>query len=209
MKIRVLRKRGEKMEFTVEGVTPAFANALRRIMISEVPVLAIEWADVTENTSVLFDEFIAHRMGLLPLAFNPGKFNITDECVCGGKGCPSCQAVFTLEKMGPGMVYSGDMKSSNRDVKPTDPKFPIVELLEKQAIRLSAVARLGFGKDHAKFQAANATYKYQPETQTKNPKKFLFRVETVSGLKPVYIVSKAAEILGESAAEFKKEVSKL
>jgi len=209
MKIRVVRKREDRIEFKVEGITPAFANALRRIMISEVPVMAIEWIDINDNTSVLFDEFIAHRFGLIPIKFNPDKFNFTDDCVCGGKGCPSCQVVFTLNKKGPCMVYSADLKSSNRDVKPADPKFLIAELLKNQSIKLDAVSRLGLGTDHAKFQAANAAYKYQPESPTKNPDKFLFRVETISGLKPDYIVSKAVEILEERAEEFKKELNKL
>ena len=209
MNIRVLRKRGDTMEFTVDGITPAFANALRRIMISEVPVLAVEWIDVHENTSVLFDEIISHRLGLMPIVFEPTKFNFSDECKCGGKGCPLCQVVFALERTGPGVVYSGDLKSSNKSVKPTDPKFPIVELLEGQKIKLEAIARLGVGQKHAKFQAANATYKYQPETPTKNPTKFLFRVETISGLKTDYIVSKSVEILETHATEFKKQLSKL
>ncbi len=209
MKIRMIRKRGDRIEFTAEGVTPAFANALRRIMISEIPVLAIEWIDIHNNDSVLFDEVIAHRLGLIPIKFDPKKFNFTEDCVCGGKGCPSCQAVFILDKKGPCMVYSSDLKSSNRDVKPTDKRFLIVELLEKQSIKLEAVSRLGLGIDHAKFQAANAAYKYQPESPTKNPNKFLFRTETISGLRPDYIVSKAAEILKEKAEEFKKELNKL
>ena len=209
MKIRILRKKGGIMEFTIEGVTPAFANALRRIMISEIPVLAVEWIDFHDNSSVLFDEVIAHRIGLIPLIFDPKKFNFTEDCVCEGKGCPSCQAVFALNKKGPCMAYSGDMKSSNRDVKPVDSKFPIVELLENQSIKLEAISRLGLGTDHAKFQASNAAYKYQPESPTKNPNKFLFRVEMISGLKPDYIISKAVEILGERAEEFKKELNKL
>ena len=163
MKIKTLHKKGDKLAFVIEGATPAFANALRRIMISEIPVLAIEWVDIHDNNSILFDEVIASRLGLIPLKFDPEKLNFTEDCKCGGKGCPLCRVVFALEKDGPGIAYSGDMKSSNKDVSPTNPNFPIVELLKNHNIMLEAVAQLGRGKSHAKFQAANAAYKYYPE----------------------------------------------
>ena len=92
MKIKILNRKGEKLRFLLEGTTPAFANALRRIMISEIPNLAIDVVEFQDNTSALFDEIIAHRLAMLPLEFDPDKFNFTAECKCGGKGCPSCQA---------------------------------------------------------------------------------------------------------------------
>lgn len=163
MKVKVLSKKGRKLSFLLEESTPAFANALRRIMISEVPTLAIEHAEVYDNGSVLFDEILVHRLGLIPLKFDPGKMNAQDACRCGGKGCSLCQVVFALEKTGPGMVYSGDLKSSNRMVKPVDLKTPLVELLKGQHVKLEAVARIGVGSEHAKWQAANAVYQYYPE----------------------------------------------
>ncbi|RLJ08928.1 MAG: DNA-directed RNA polymerase subunit D [Candidatus Aenigmatarchaeota archaeon] len=258
MKIKILQKKGEKLVFLLDGTTPAFANALRRIMISEIPTLAIEWVDFHENSSALFDEMIAHRLGLIPLKFEPEKINFMDKCKCGGKGCPLCQVVFVIDKKGPCTVYSKDMKSSNKDVMPTSPNFPIVELLENQELRLEAVAVLGRGKEHAKWQAANAAYQYFPEVAVKDSKcdlkkvikkcpkglleikgsrlvisdpvqcdlceacmgdgcievkgnesKFIFRVESVSGLKPEYIVKKSVQILREKAEEFKKQINKI
>jgi len=253
MKIKILSKKGEKLEFLLEDTSPAFANALRRVMISEVPVLAVDWIDVEKNSSILFDEIIAHRLGMIPLVFDPKKFNFMEDCKCGGKGCPLCQVVFALDKTGPCVVYSGDLKSSNREVRPTDPRFPIVELLKDQQIRLEAVAKLGTGRQHAKWQAANVGYQYYPEltesgepkavrmcptgalklrgkkvilanplkcnlceacfkagTRIKgNDKKFIFRVESVSGLKPEQIVLQATEILLKKAEEFKSAAAKL
>jgi DNA-directed RNA polymerase subunit D len=258
MKIQILSRKGNMMRFVVEGITPALANTLRRIMISEIPVLAIEWIDIRDNTSVVFDEIVAHRMGLLPLKFEPGKLNFTDDCKCDGKGCTLCQVAFSLEKNGPGNAYSGDMVSSDKNVKATDPNFPIVELLANQHVKLDAVARLGTGKKHAKFQAANASYQYYPEIKSdgcKEPKKvvdscpkdviglkgnkpfindptkcdlcrsceevceglsvegvpnkFVFSVESISGLDSAYIAGRAAEILKLKAEEFKKQLNKL
>lgn len=258
MKIKILSSGKEKLEFLLEESTPAFANALRRIMISEVPTLAVEWVDFHENSSALYDEIIAHRLGMMPLNFDPDKFNFTEDCKCGGDGCPLCQAVFVVERTGPCIVHSGDLKPSNRDVKPISPNFPIVELLKNQKIRFEAVAKLGTGRKHAKWQAANASYQYYPEINVrredfrkymkdcpkhiisamgnkvviKDPSKcdlckkcveesngslelvedstrFIFRVETVSGLSPEQIVIRAAKILAEKAEEFKKQSAKI
>lgn len=258
MKVNLIEKKGSKLVFLLNGATPAFANALRRIMVSEIPTMAIETVDFLGNSSALFDEMIAHRLGMLPIAFDPSKFNFRKACKCGGKGCTLCQVVFVIDKTGPCVVYSGDMKSSNRDAKPSSPDFPIVELLGSQSIKLEAAASLGTGKEHAKWQAANASYQYYPELVVKDmkdakkcikacpkaliiikgnkpvlsepekcdmckacldgcpgievrgdPTRFIFRVESISGLKPDYIVSKAAEILEEKAEEFRKELKKL
>jgi DNA-directed RNA polymerase subunit D len=258
MKVSMLKKKGDEVRFLVQGTTPAFANAIRRIMISEVPTMAIDSVEFRENKSVLFDEIIAHRLALIPISFDPEKFNRQDSCRCGGKGCALCRVVFVAEKTGPGIVYSGDMKSSNKAVKPTSPDFPIVELLKGQSLAFEATAVVGIGKEHTKWQAANASYQYYPEIVVNDPKdakkclsscpkgiittkygkpaiadpekcdlcracvegcegievrgdptRFIFRVESVSGLKPDYIITKAAEILEDKADDFRKEIKKL
>lgn len=55
------------IRFRLKNVSLAYANALRRIIISEVPTMAIEFVKLLENTSPLHDEFISHRLGLIPL----------------------------------------------------------------------------------------------------------------------------------------------
>ncbi|MFH1294370.1 MAG: DNA-directed RNA polymerase subunit D [Candidatus Aenigmatarchaeota archaeon] len=255
MNVKMLSKKGNRVQFLLEDSTPAFANALRRAMISEVPVLAVDWVDFEENGSALFDEMIAHRLAMIPLEFDPKKFNRPMGCKCKGAGCTNCQVILALEKTGPAMVLSGDMKSTDKTVKATDPGFPIVELLENQRIKFQAVARLGIGKDHAKYHAANVSYQYYPvisklkpgegkdfETCPKNmvelkagkpviadmarldiagsckigdfkisldPTKFLFKVESISGLDPVYIIETAAEAIANKAAEFRAELKKI
>lgn len=213
MKIRILKRGKDKWQFSLEGATIPFANALRRIMISEVPVMAIDWLEIHDNTSPVFDEMVAQRLGLIPLEFDPTAFNFQDDCKCSGKGCPSCQVVFALEKQGPGLVYSKDLKSSNKAVRPTDPGFVILELLPNQRVKLEAVTRLGTGKEHAKFQASNTVFQNQPEMKgdqiNTTPEKFLFTVESISGLSPDHIIATAAQLLETKTKEFKKEATKL
>ena len=67
--IKILKKTNKKMEFILNNADAAFANALRRIMIGEIPTMAVEYVDIEENTSGLFDEVISHRLGLIPLSF--------------------------------------------------------------------------------------------------------------------------------------------
>ena len=258
MKVNILKAEGYKVEFLLEGATPAFANALRRIMISEVPTLSVEWVDFHENSSILYDEMIAHRLAMIPLKFDPSKFISTDDCKCEDGGCPLCQVVFAAEKTGPCIVHSSDLKSSNKSIKPTDPNFIIAELLKGQRLKFEAVARIGVGKKHAKWHAANASYQYFPEVNIKendfrkylkdvpssayviqgkkmvikdyartdlikkaveqsenalemaeDPTRFIFRIESISGLTPEYIVSTAAKILAEKAEDFKKQATKI
>lgn len=190
------------MKVLIEGIKPAFAGELRRIMVSEVPTMAIEWVDFHANDSVLWDEIVAHRLGLIPLTFDPKFFNFKDECQCEGKGCTRCQVAFALKKTGPCMVYSGDLKTTDDRVKPVFDKIPIVELMEGQELELEAFAELGLGKNHAKWQAAVVGYKQEDD-------KFTFNIESVCGLKAEQIFSQALQVLTEKTNDFIKDVERL
>lgn len=67
LKIKIEIIKENEIEFDMIGVTPAFANAFRRIMICEVPSMAIEKVHISNNTSIIQDEILAHRLGLIPL----------------------------------------------------------------------------------------------------------------------------------------------
>lgn len=60
-------------EFTLSDTDVSMANALRRVIVAEVPTIAIEFVEIEVNTSSLNDEFIAHRLGLIPLKSNEAK----------------------------------------------------------------------------------------------------------------------------------------
>src|SRR3989338_1709163 len=162
MNIKILEKSDTKMRFILEKANPAFANALRRVAKNEVPTMAIEYVDFEENTSGMFDELVAHRLGLVPLTFDTAVYNLKSECKCGGKGCSRCEVTLVLEKQGPCVVKSGDMKSTDESVQPVDRDIPIIELLENQRIKFEAVAQLGLSTEHIKWQASNVGYQYVP-----------------------------------------------
>ncbi|MHA1926013.1 MAG: hypothetical protein ACW974_08870 [Candidatus Thorarchaeota archaeon] len=67
MDIMIIHRQDDTLHFLVEGIDVAFANALRRTMLTRVPAMAIDEVLVLENTSVMYDEILAHRLGLVPL----------------------------------------------------------------------------------------------------------------------------------------------
>ncbi len=160
MKVEVIRDDGFWTEFILRDSNPAFANAWRRAMKSHVPVMAVDYVDIYMNSSYLYDEILAHRIGLIPLKTNLEKFNLQNQCVCGGEGCPSCQVSLRLNVEGPRVVYSGDFVSDDPETVPVFDNIPVIELFEGQQLMLEAVARLGFGREHAKFQPVSVcTYR--------------------------------------------------
>ena len=154
MKIKILEKREDAIRFILEGVDAAFANALRRSIIGEVPTFAIDEVEFYENDSALFDEIIAHRLAMIPLTTPYDRFELN------ALELDDYTVTLSLEAEGPGIVYSGDLKSDDPDVKPVTPNIPIVKLAEGQKLTFNAYAKLGRGKDHAKWQPGFAYYKY-------------------------------------------------
>jgi DNA-directed RNA polymerase subunit D len=203
VKIEVLEKSKESIKFSVNGINPSFANALRRIMISEVPTMAIEWVDFKKNDSALYDELIAHRLGLIPLTYDKKAYKLPEECKDASVKDSRCYAKLKLKKKGPCMVYSGDLESEDESVKPVFDRIPIVELLEGQELELVAYARLGYGREHIKWQGAVVGYSID------NNGKITFEVETCSGLSPEEVVIMATEVFEEKLKEFKSQASKL
>lgn len=219
MKIQILEKKDKEIKFLLEGVTASFANELRRIMMVEIPTMAIEWVDFKKSDSVLNDEIIANRLGQIPLTFDKKAYDLYNACKCEGKGCSRCQVKFVLKKKGPGMVYSGDLKSKAKDVQPVFDKMPIVELFEEENLEFEATAQLGLGREHIKWQGGivgykNKTVKEVPKKEENEETKyiedtFVFSVESVSGYSPEELVLTAAGILEEKMNEFGKNLKKL
>jgi len=159
MKIQFLQKGDYEIKFLIEEIRPSFISALRRIILGEIPTMSIEWVEFKKNDSALNDEIVAHRLGLIPLTFDYDAYNLTKECTCKGKGCSKCEVKLVLKKKGPSMVYSGDLKSTAKDVRPIFDNIPIVELFEGEELQSEATAQLGLGKEHAKWQGGVVGYK--------------------------------------------------
>lgn len=170
--IKVLNQMENEIVFVIDKTTPAFANAIRRTAMFEVPTLAIEDVSFTKNSSALYDEIIAHRLGLIPLKTDLKSYDMPEECTCKGKFCAKCSVKITLKAKGPATIYAGDLKFKDPGVKPIYAQMPIVKLLENQEIVLEAVAVLGEGRIHTKWSPCHAYYRGWPEfTVTKDADK--------------------------------------
>ena len=153
--------KNNKVSFLLSKSTPHFANAIRRIILEEVPTMAIEDVEFRENSSILYDEIIALRLGLIPLTTDLKSYNLPAKCKCKGVGCARCQLKMTL-KSNNDIAYSSEIKSKDPKIKPVFLEIPIVKLLKGQKIELEATACLGQGKDHAKWTPGLVFYKYKP-----------------------------------------------
>lgn len=164
MKLKLIEKskKNEKVTFLLEDSTPGFANALRRAMMEQVPTMAIEEVEFRKNSSVLYDEIIAHRLCLIPLKTDLKTYVLPEKCTCKGEGCAKCTLKFTLKAKGPCTVYSSELKSKDPAVVPVFDNIPIVKLLKGQELELEATAVLGRGAVHAKWSPCLAYYKYKP-----------------------------------------------
>jgi len=163
MKIDIKEIKPKKAVIKIENTRPYFVNSLRRIMLSELPKLAVDDVVIYDNTSALFDEIISHRLGLIPIPTDLSLLTFKDKCVCKGKGCPNCTVRYTLSKEGEGMIYSGDLQPAEKSWAITEEKIPIVELFGEQRLILEVEAVLGLGRNHAKWQAVQSpSYRMDP-----------------------------------------------
>ena len=165
MEVRILENDKEKgkLSFILKDSNPVYVNTLRRMMVDEVPTMAIEEVEFQKNNSILYDETIAHRLGLIPLKTDLKSYNLPDKCMCVGNGCFRCQLKMVLRATkGSGVVYASEIKSKDPAVKPVYPEMPIVKLLKGQTLELEATAVLGRGREHMKWSPCHVWYKYKP-----------------------------------------------
>lgn len=162
MEIKSLSKDDNKVLFLVKGSSAFFINTLRRVIIEEVPTLAIEDVEFKDNSSASYDEIIAHRLGLVPITTDLKSYTLPRLCSCKGKGCAKCQLKMTLKVKGKANVYASDIKSKDPKCKPVYPKMLIAKLLKGQDLELEATAVLGQGKKHIKWSPGHVYYKSYP-----------------------------------------------
>ena len=176
MDLKIIDLTDTHARFVVSGIRPDMANALRRTLMTEVPKMAIETVEFhlgpirdedgkeCESVSPLFDEIIAHRLGLVPIPTDPDLYVLKDKCTCNGEGCPNCTIMYSLNKKGPAEVYSGDLEPlGGKELRVKDELIPIVKLGPKQALLIYASAELGTAQRHTKWQVTSgAGYRYYP-----------------------------------------------
>ena len=180
MYVNIINCTEDFIEFTITGITVPMASALRRIMIAEVPTWAIETVQFELNTTVIPDEMIAHRLGLIPLtsSIDPEKDTIH----------------FSLDlTAGDEQVEWGSelLESDTDNIVPAIDGIPIVKAVRGQRLKLTADAIKGYGYDHSKWSPVSACF------FRKVPEGVHFEIETVGSLDPYEVVQHAITLLRE------------
>ncbi len=168
-RVCVLEEERDRFRVLIEGYPLPLVNAVRRMCYIGVPVMAVDYVEVFENNTVLYDEIIAHRLAMVPLTSEEAleKYGKPEECRDVELGDPRCYAVLRLEvETSQGeerVIYSGDLEPQDPDVRPVYPNMPIVIMVPEQKLRLQAYARLGYGSEHAKWMPVSiAAHRYLP-----------------------------------------------
>ena len=205
----VISKDSEKIAIKLKGVPLQYANALRRVCLNGVPVFAIDTVDIIQNTSVLPDEGLAHRLGLIPLKTDLKRFNEPSKCDCQSEsGCSNCKVLLVLdsgEAEESRSVLSSELSSEDETVKPTSDKIPIVQLAPGQQIKIECYARLGRGTEHAKWNSSNIS----TLTDTSKDNEKILTVESTGALNPEQIVLEGVEEVSRRIVEFKDMINNI
>jgi len=207
--LEVINKDNQKMSVKLKGVPLQYANALRRICLNGIPIFAIDTVDIIENSSVLPDEGLAHRLGLIPIKTDLSRFNEPSKCDCQSEtGCTNCKVMLVLDSGDSDVtrtILSNDLTSEDDTVKPTSDKIPIVQLAPGQRIKVECYARLGRGTEHAKWNSANISVL----TETNKEDERVLTIESTGALKPEQIILAGVDELSNRLSEFKEIIGQL
>ena len=187
MKLTILDDSPNVFKFRVDDVSVNFANAIRRIATNSIECMAIDSVTFYENSSAIFDEYIAHRIGLVPI-LTPKDAVREDE------------VIFKLEAEGPATVYSESLESNDKSVKVANSKIPIIKLAEGQMLRLEGKAVMGSAAKSAKFQPGLVTYKQLSDDS------YEFYVEAFGQIPAREIINKTLSIITNNIKEVYKEL---
>lgn len=209
--VDIVEHSDERIAVRFKGVPRQYVNALRRIALSEVPTMAIDDIVIQENSSVMHDEALAHRLGLIPIRTELNRFVRASDCDCKSSlGCTKCRVMLYLdaeakEKSRP--VLSGELNSEDDYVKPSNPDIPIIVLAPGQRLKLEAYARLGTGKMHAKWQPVSVAV--VKEGSTGDREDYVLELEPVGSLKSSEVLFEALRILEDRIKVFGEKVEEL
>jgi DNA-directed RNA polymerase subunit D len=207
--LEVINKDNQKMSVKLKGVPLQYANALRRICLNGVPIFAIDTVDIIENSSVLPDEGLAHRLGLIPIKTDLSRFNEPSKCECQSEtGCSNCRVMLVLDSGDSDetrTVLSNELSSEDDSVKPISDKIAIVQLTQGQRIKVECYARLGRGTEHAKWNSANIS----TLTDTDKKDESVLTVESTGALSPEQIILAGVDEVSNRLVEFKDMINEI
>jgi DNA-directed RNA polymerase subunit D len=205
----VLSKTDERIVLRFDNVPRQYINAIRRISISEVPTLAIDDVVMMENSSVMHDEAIAHRLGLIPLRTDLKRFVMPEDCDCNNSlGCSKCRVLLVLNSEANDktkLVSSGELVSEDDVVRPVSKDIPIIILAPSQKLKFEAYAKLGLGSSHAKWQPTTCSIVTDGTEQNQS----ILTIETTGALTAEETTIAAIQKLNTKIKDFSNTIASL
>ena len=152
--MKIIKKKTDKLIFSAE-LEDSLANAIRR-HVNQIQIVAVDEVEISKNDSALYDETLAHRIGLIPLKAKKqtGKMK--------------------LESKKEGIIYSGELKG---DAEVVYDKIPITLLDKGQELEIKATLKSGRGSEHAKFSPGLMFFRNNAEL--KMDKKFKEKIKKI------------------------------
>ncbi|PIN98683.1 MAG: DNA-directed RNA polymerase subunit D [Candidatus Diapherotrites archaeon CG10_big_fil_rev_8_21_14_0_10_31_34] len=188
MEIKQIKKGDRKIKFQLKGTNPAFVNGIRRAIQTNVKSFAVDSINIYENTSVMFNEMLSHRMGMLPIQGDPKTYKTKDK------------VTLMIEKEGPCTVYSKDVRSTDPKIEVVDKKIPILKLGKGQKLKAEMDAVVDSGKTHTKWISGVLSYNYDKDL-------FTINLESFGGMEPKEILIQAAQEIKEKTEGLRKALS--
>ena len=209
--IKIDQLDGNNCNFHLYNASYAMANGLRVTMMDKVPSMAIDVVNVTENESVLLDEIIVHRLGLIPLeSHDVDNYLFPNQCDCSGQ-CSKCSATIYLKiksNHNNGInqlrkITSLDLTfSDNQQIKPVcyqisgkDVGVVILPLKNNQNLDFECFATKGYGSQHAKWSPVSKVVYWPDEKDKSDNPRFYFSIETIGTLTVLELLKSACKIL--------------
>ncbi len=207
--LEIVSQDKQRISVKLKDVPLQYANALRRICLNGVPVFAIDTVDIIENSSVLADEGLAHRLALIPIKTDLSRFVEPSKCDCKSEtGCSNCRVMLILDSGDTDVtrtILSDELTSEDKDISPISDKIPIIQLAPGQRVKLEAYARLGRGTEHAKWNSSNISVL----TETNKENEHVLTVESTGALIPEQIILTGVDELSNRLLEFKDILDQL
>jgi DNA-directed RNA polymerase subunit D len=207
--LEIISKDEHKMSVKLKGIPLQYANALRRICLNGIPIFAIDTVDIIENTSVLPDEGLAHRLGLVPIKTDLARFNEPAKCDCQSEtGCSNCKVMLVLDSGDTDItktIFTDELTSEDDSIKPVSDKIPIIQLAPGQRVKVECYAKLGRGREHAKWNSSNIATLVETDKDDER----ILTVESTGALNPEEIILAGVDELGNVIGDFKDMIEQL